>query len=176
MQMKKWFKNKDGKVRSGWKVILAFVLMNLLTALLTVPIFIVIAFKDIHLLDSIDRLMADHIVNFFIMLAQLLGVVATLAICLKREKRKWRDIGLTSLSSQGKNLWFGFILGAVSILLVTLFMAATKQVTLLPANITPALKEKLPFLSLALCLLLPMRSFSSGDMSFLYQSKPISLP
>jgi uncharacterized protein len=142
MQMKKWFKNKDGKARSSWKVILAFVLMNLLTALLTVPIFIVIAFKNVHLLDSIDRVMANPVVNFFMMLAQLLGVVATLAICLKKEKRKWRELGITSLSSQGKNLLFGLFLGMVSILLVTFFMAASKQVTLFPAKITPAfLKE-----------------------------------
>ncbi|MED1205811.1 CPBP family intramembrane glutamic endopeptidase [Heyndrickxia acidicola] len=137
--MKKWFKNKDGKVRSGWKLLLAFALMNLFTSLLSIPVVIIYAFTNIHVLDNIDRFMADPGVDFFMMLAQLLGVIVTLAVCLKKEKRNWRDLGLTPLSKQGKNLLFGLFLGMISILLCAFFMVMTKQAVLVPAKITPSL-------------------------------------
>jgi uncharacterized protein len=133
--MKKWFKNADGQVRSGWKIILAFGLMNIFAGIFMLPVIIFMFAKFGTNEVSVDVSMDRPIPSLLLMLAQRLGVTLTVMIFLKKEKKKWSDVGVTSLHSQGKNLLFGLFLGVVSIVLVTLIMMATKQITLTPAKV-----------------------------------------
>jgi uncharacterized protein len=126
--MKTWFKNKDGQVRSGWKIILAFALMTVLSGLFSFPVFLVIFIKDPKVMTAMDVLTNNPISDFFLMLAQLLSVILTVFICLSAERKKWRDIGLSRLNGQGKNLVYGLVLGAASMIIITLIMLATKQI------------------------------------------------
>lgn len=126
--MKTWFKNKDGQVRSGWKIILAFALMTVLSGLFSFPVFLVIFIKDPKVMTAMDVLTNNPISDFFLMLAQLLSVILTVFICLSAERKKWRDIGLSRLKGQGKNLVYGLVLGAASMIIITLIMLATKQI------------------------------------------------
>lgn len=132
--MKKWFKNADGQVRSGWKIILAFGLMNIFTGILSVPIaffmFAKVGDHEVSFDVSLDR----PLPSLLIMLAQLVGVILTVWIFLKKEKKKWSDAGVTSLRSQGKNVLFGLFLGAASIFVVALIMLATRQITITPVK------------------------------------------
>lgn len=128
--MKTWFKNKDGQVRSGWKIILAFALMTVLSGLFSFPVFLVIFIKDPKVMTAMDVLTNNPISDFFLMLAQLLSVILTVFICLSAERKKWRDIGLSRLKGQGKNLVYGLVLGAASMIIITLIMLATKQITM----------------------------------------------
>lgn len=137
--MKKWFKNKEGRLRSGWKIILAFGLMNILTGILIVPIILLMFTKVGANHISVNVTMNDPTASILMMLAQLLGVIITVWICLKLEKKIWRDVGISSLRSQGGNLFFGLFLGAISITFVTLIMAVTKQITLTPVKVNPQL-------------------------------------
>lgn len=137
--MKKWFKNKDGQVRSGWKVILAFALMNILSGLFTLPIFLFIFIKNPKAMTSMDVLTKSPTADFFLMFMQLLSVVLTVFICLRVEQKKWRDIGVSPLKSDGRNLVFGLGLGAASMLIITLIMLATKQITMHSVKVSPHL-------------------------------------
>jgi membrane protease YdiL (CAAX protease family) len=130
--MKKWFKNTEGQVRSGWKLILAFGLMNILTGLFSIPVLIV----GSNWSTPIDVLADNPFTNLFLILTQLLGVIVSVLICLKKEKKKWKDVGITSLRSQGNNLLLGLFLGASSIVFITMILLVTKQITLVPAKIT----------------------------------------
>jgi membrane protease YdiL (CAAX protease family) len=133
--MKKWFKNADSQIRSGWKIILAFGLMNIFTGILSIPIILFMFTKFGTNEVSVDVSLDRPLPSLLMMLAQLVGVILTVWIFLKKEKKKWKDVGVTSLRAQGKNLLFGLFLGAASIVLVTLIMWTTKQITLTPAKV-----------------------------------------
>jgi hypothetical protein len=130
------FKNVDGQVRSGWKVILAFLLMTILTGMFSMPIGIFMLITDRNMITSMG---SNPGTDFFMMLTQMLAVILTVFICLRLEGKKWKDVGITSLRSQGNYVMFGLFLGAASIVFITLIMMVTKQITLNPAKITPSL-------------------------------------
>ncbi|MDP4108251.1 MAG: hypothetical protein Q8935_25325, partial [Bacillota bacterium] len=85
--MKKWFKNADGQVRSGWKIILAFGLMNIFAGILMLPIIIFMFAKFGTNEISVDVSMERPIPSLLLMLAQLLGVILTVTVFLKKEKK-----------------------------------------------------------------------------------------
>lgn len=130
--MKKWFKNAEGQVRSGWKIILALGLMTILTGILSIPVLVI----GSNVNTPTDLILENPVSGLFMVLAQLIAVILTVFIFLKKEKKKWKDVGLTSLRSQGNNLLFGLALGAGSIILITVILIAAKQITLVPVDIT----------------------------------------
>lgn len=130
--MKKWFKNAEGQVRSGWKIILALGLMTILTGILSIPVLVI----GSNVNTPTDLILENPVSGLFMVLAQLIAVILTVFIFLKKEKKKWKDVGLTSLRSQGNNLLFGMALGAGSIILITVILIAAKQITLVPVDIT----------------------------------------
>lgn len=130
--MKKWFKNAEGQVRSGWKIILALGLMTILTGILSIPVLVI----GSNVNTPTDLILENPVSGLFMVLAQLIAVILTVFIFIKKEKKKWKDVGLTSLRSQGNNLLFGMALGAGSIILITVILIAAKQITLVPVDIT----------------------------------------
>lgn len=130
--MKKWFKNAEGQVRSGWKIILALGLMTILTGILSIPVLVI----GSNVNTPTDLILENPVSGLFMVLAQLIAVILTVFIFLKKEKKKWKDVGLTSLRSQENNLLFGMALGAGSIILITVILIAAKQITLVPVDIT----------------------------------------
>lgn len=130
--MKKWFKNAEGQVRSGWKIILALGLMTILTGILSIPVLVI----GSNVNTPTDLILENPVSGLFMVLAQLIAVILTVFIFIKKEKKKWKDVGLTSLRSQENNLLFGMALGAGSIILITVILIAAKQITLVPVDIT----------------------------------------
>lgn len=137
--MKNWFKNTEGQVRSGWKIALAFGLMTILAGIFLFIFFIVMLIIEGNAEFSTDALMNNPIGNLLMMLSQLIGVIITVIICLTLEKRKWKDIGMTSLRNHGGHLLFGLFLGAISIVFIALIMMATRQITIEPVKVTSQL-------------------------------------
>jgi membrane protease YdiL (CAAX protease family) len=135
--MNNWFKNNEGQVRSGWKIALAFGLMAIMTGFFSFIFILVLIFFEGT--TSLDELMKNQNTNVLMMLSQLLAVVGTITIFLAIEKRKWKDIGMTSLRNQGSHLLFGLFLGAVSIVFIALIMMATRQITIEPVKVTSQL-------------------------------------
>ncbi|MCD7033471.1 CPBP family intramembrane metalloprotease [Metabacillus sp. GX 13764] len=133
----KVFKNKEGKVRSGWKILLSFLLMQVLTGILLIPAVLPGLIMQgtsegpgFQLEIDMGKLMENPSIKLGVMIAQLIATLLTLLIFLKAEKRKWRELGITSIRTQGKNLGFGLAAGGGSILAITAILAATGQVQL----------------------------------------------
>jgi len=120
------FKNSDGKVRSFWKIGLAFILMTVLLTIFTVPLLLETALKN----TSIEELFNKPLINLYGMFAQCLSVVLTVLFCLKLENKSWKSVGIIRINNQWKNLFMGLLLGASSILCITLILVATNQISL----------------------------------------------
>jgi membrane protease YdiL (CAAX protease family) len=137
--MIKWFKNTEGQVRSGWKLLLAFGLMTILSGVFSFPILLIQMFRNSKVIISPNDLASDPLSDCLLMLAQLLSVVLTVFICIRAERKKWRDVGFSSLRHQSKNLLFGLGLGAGSMVIITLIMLITRQITMQTVKVTPHL-------------------------------------
>jgi membrane protease YdiL (CAAX protease family) len=126
------FKNSEGQVRSFWKIGLAFIFMTILLAVFLFPFFAQIVLKN----TTMEELLNNPLNNLYGMFAQCLSVVLTVLICLKSENKSWESVGITHIKSQWKNLLMGLLLGAISILFITLILVVTNQITLTSVKIT----------------------------------------
>jgi len=133
--MKSVFKNSGGQVRSFWKIGLAFMLMSVLLGIFLFPLYAQMALKN----TPIEELLNNPLNNLYGMFVQCLSVVLTVLICLKLENKSWESVGITHIKSQWKNLFMGLLLGAISILFITLILVITNQITLTSVNITSKL-------------------------------------
>ncbi|MBP0726322.1 CPBP family intramembrane metalloprotease [Bacillus sp. RG28] len=165
------FKNKDGQVRSFWKIGLAFILMSMLLGVFLFPLYAQMALKN----TPMEELLNNPLNNLYGMFVQCLSVVITVLICLKLEKKSWESVGITHIKSQWKNLLMGLLLGAISILFITLILVVTNQITLTSVKITSnllintgifllgfifvAINEELFFRGYVVSTLLQTRSF-----------------
>lgn len=128
------FKNKQGKIRSGWKI--AFMLGAAFGSLLVVTIVISLAFSAILIaigdFDFQTLSFTDHGMQLFkhletvLMFVQEIVMIVTPIIAWKFiMKQKLSDMGLTSLKRNSKELLIGLLFGIVSFTFVFIAIITT---------------------------------------------------
>ncbi len=130
------FKNKDGKIRSGWKiVVVTFTILALLLGFSIVANIIVtkifISGGNIYLENNVYTERAEQFLinlNLVISYIQEFIMIFIPIIAWKTfMKRPLSDMGLCSIRNHAKELLVGLIFGAISMSLVFLLLIFTKS-------------------------------------------------
>lgn len=126
------FKNENAQVRSGWLILLAFIIMFAAQILFTIPGSIFFLLTEAVMEDGGMSIELDSSNEWLFLstngLGTLGGFIATLLI--------WRFINRETLASiglswRGKDLAFGLFLGAMSITVIFCVLYMTGSITLL---------------------------------------------
>lgn len=135
------FKNRTGQIRSGWMILLAFIVMYMAQGIFMIP--------GIFLLGSVEADQGGVSIDIDIMaafeeqpwislLAQgggtLGGIVSTLWLWRYFNKKPIKELGF---KGPIRDLWFGLVLGAVSIALIFLLLLVTGNVVLTHSLLNP---------------------------------------
>lgn len=112
-----------------FKLVVSFVLMIVLTTILSIPAVIyVIATSDVPL-EAISNLsFEDPVTGLLSGAASFFGVLLTVLIMTKFKKQAMKNMGWTDFWKRKRELIFGLILGFASITVVFLVLWATGQI------------------------------------------------
>lgn len=126
------FKNKMGKVRSGWIILLALVATTIVQSLLMVPGMIYPIMKELiadpnGFIGNVDELMDES--PWFILFTQGLGLIGGIVMLFIL----WRYVNKKRISEMGfKNFSADFItglaMGALSIIIIFFILLSTKNI------------------------------------------------
>ena len=128
------FKNKEGKVRSGWKIALVMAVCLAITTIFSLVIagpttFILIAKGDLDVSTMVYTERGQQImnqINTVMMFIQEIVFILTPVIAWKFiMKRNLSDMGLTPVKKHSKELMIGLLLGIVSITVVFVALLMT---------------------------------------------------
>src|SRR5690625_3869150 len=126
------FKNQIGQVRSGWLILLAFIIMFVAQILFTIPGTIFLVFSQAVIEDGGMSIEIDGSNEWAFLLTNgfgiLGGLIATLLVWRFINREKFSRIGL---SWHGKDLVFGLFLGAISITVIFFALYVTGSISLL---------------------------------------------
>ena len=132
------FKNQSGQVRAGWLIFLAFIAMLIVQQLFSLPGMLLLFFIEAPSSDYQDVLSALDAHPWISLLTQGGGTAGGILItCLL-----WRFMNKRTLKQLGfkgslNDLWFGLILGALSITVIFIILLATANLTLLNSLASP---------------------------------------
>lgn len=112
------FKNKSGQTRSGWLILLLAILLFLFIFLFQFLVYFSIKIMDIELSQSTET----FLLGMSTQIAMLLSVIVMWVFI---QKNSLREIGLKGNGSGWKEFFWGFGLGAVSMLVVFLILLGT---------------------------------------------------
>ncbi len=121
------FINRCHQVRSGWKMGLVFGCI-LLGELIWMILLSILSHAHKQYLKMISSFLKDETVGFIINTLIIIGAVLLVLYIL--DKKRPEDIGLAGLRGNFPNLWFGFLLGAASIVVIFVILAGTGRVTI----------------------------------------------
>lgn len=151
--MRRILTNKNNEIRSGYKIIL-FTTIYLIFSSIFSGIFggvlggyISAKYSENMSYEQIYVLIENYMRNSFqgMFITQLLGIIAlflTLFIILKGlEKKRFKDIGLNSMTRNWKGLIWGLILGATSMIFVFVILLLTGDITLQNSLLNPHLSK-----------------------------------
>lgn len=123
--MKKIFINRFHEIRSGWKISLVLAIAFVTTIILSVVTGVVFA------VTTHRALMNSSIVRFISRMIFPLVMIGSVFLVLKFiDKKKAKDIGITDLRKDFKDLIFGLVLGVVSMTGIFFVLLLTGNVTL----------------------------------------------
>jgi len=140
--LKKIFINKYNKVRSGWKISITLALYYVFGTVSISALFLACTvyfaktkFKNspnAMLFNNIyNELLTNRILNFISLAIAALSMITAVLLVLKIiDKRKIKDIGLTSLGRYKSDFIIGLILGAISITVIFVTLLLTGNITL----------------------------------------------
>ncbi|SHE43608.1 hypothetical protein SAMN02745195_00358 [Thermoanaerobacter uzonensis DSM 18761] len=131
--MKKVFVNRNGQIRSGWKIAILLAGTFVITLLLSFLAFFIIGLIGGYLKYAVQKfyllLMVGeerfYLFNTISFLATLIMIILMLKFI---DKKKFRDIGFISIKYGYKNLILGFLIGAFSIAIIVLILYVTGSV------------------------------------------------
>lgn len=135
------FKNKSGQVRAGWLILLTFAAMLIVQQLFSLPGIFLLIFTETPFSGEsgyLDILTALDSHPWIYLLVQGGGTAGGILITFLL----WRYINKGSMKELGfrgsmKDLWFGLILGALSITVIFIVLMATANVTLINSLANP---------------------------------------
>lgn len=122
------FKNKSNEIRSGWKILLVFALTYGLSIIVSIILGIVLGVigsatgnADYLLTGSIASIMNNELI-FLVSVALSNGVSIISCIIVWRclDKKKIREMGLTSIKSNSNEFLVGLVAGAITISIVSI--------------------------------------------------------
>ncbi|HLR70326.1 MAG TPA: hypothetical protein VK085_02715, partial [Pseudogracilibacillus sp.] len=126
------FKNQIGQVRSGWLILLAFIIMFVGQILFTIPGSIFLVLSQAVIEDGGMSIEIEGNNEWVFLLTNgfgtLGGLIATLLVWRFINREKFSRIGL---DWYGKDLIFGLFLGAISITVIFFALYMTGNLTLL---------------------------------------------
>jgi membrane protease YdiL (CAAX protease family) len=131
--LKKVFVNRNGQIRSGWKIAILLAGTFVITLLLSFLAFFIIGLIGGYLKYPVQKfyllLMVGeerfYLFNTISFLATLIMIILMLKFI---DKKKFRDIGFISIKYGYKNLILGFLIGAFSIAIIVLILYVTGSV------------------------------------------------
>lgn len=151
--MKRILINKNNQIRSGYKITLFTITYIIFSSIFSGIFGGVLGgymrakysenanYDQIYVL--IQNYMSNSVQGMFI--TQVLGIIAlfsTLFITLKvLEKKRFKDIGLTSMIKNWKGLIWGLILGAASMIIIFIMLLSTGDITLENSLLNPHLSK-----------------------------------
>lgn len=149
------FKNREKQVRSGWKILLNFIIgFSILLAVSTVIgmiVGVVVAGKglngDIQQIEMEMQkvLTSEFFIMFSIGLQNIALIVSSIIMWKAFEKKKLNKMGLTNIKESYKELLVGLALGAGTITLVTIILLLTGSVKLVNPLTDPNFSSSLLF-------------------------------
>lgn len=122
------FKNKSNEIRSGWKILVVFALTYGLSIIVSIILGIVLGVigsatgnADYLLTGNIASIMNNELI-FLVSVALSNGVSIISCIIVWRwlDKKKIREMGLTSIKSNSKEFLVGLVAGAITISIVSI--------------------------------------------------------
>ncbi|KKC30495.1 metal-dependent membrane protease [Caldanaerobacter subterraneus subsp. pacificus DSM 12653] len=133
--LKKIFVNKNGQMRSGWKITILIAGTFVITLLLSFLAFFIIGLIGGYLKYTAQKLYLLLMVGeerfYLFTTISFLSTVIMITLMLKFiDKKKFKDIGFTSLKYGYKNLIVGFLIGAFSIAIIVLILYILGAVTI----------------------------------------------
>lgn len=140
--MKKVFKNSNNELRSGWKIAgvigLDFILEVALMAVFGMIAGVYLASKflksDIvytEIGNRVNDFMQNNAYGFLLtqVVAFICMVLAIFIFLKKVDKKKFKDIGITSIKKDYKNFIFGLLFGMISISFIFFILLATNNIS-----------------------------------------------
>jgi uncharacterized protein len=128
------FKNKLGKVRSGWIIVLALAATTIIQSLLMIPgTVLTVVLQMVTDPNSLNENVEDVIESspWFILFTQGIGLIGGIGMLFLLwkfvNKKKIKEMGFRHFSS---DFFIGLILGAVSIIFIFLLLLVTKNIEL----------------------------------------------
>src|SRR5690625_3759952 len=132
------FKNQTGQVRSGWLILLAFIIMFAAQVIFTIPGTIMLVISQGIIEDGGISIDIDGANEWVFLLTNgigtLGGLIAILLVWRFINRQTFSRIGL---SWNGKDLSFGLLLGAISITFMFCVLYTTGNITLLNGLLEP---------------------------------------
>ncbi|MCY6960700.1 CPBP family intramembrane glutamic endopeptidase [Clostridium brassicae] len=134
------FRNKNNEIRSGFKIIAFSFIYLIFVSTFTGAIgglvggYISARYNSSLNYNDISELVQNYMQNSSqgLLISQVLSILAlfiTLFIVLKLfQKRKFEDIGLNSIKKNSKNLFYGMIFGAISIIVISVVLMITGNI------------------------------------------------
>lgn len=122
------FKNKSNEIRSGWKILLVFALTYGLSIIVSIILGIVLGVigsatgnADYLLTGNIASIMNNELI-FLVSVALSNGVSIISCIIVWRwlDKKKIREMGITSIKSNSNEFLVGLVAGAITISIVAI--------------------------------------------------------
>ncbi|AYV65715.1 MULTISPECIES: CPBP family intramembrane glutamic endopeptidase [Niallia] len=128
------FKNKLGKVRSGWIIVLALATTTIIQSLLMIPgTVLTVVLQMVTDPNSLNENVEDVIESspWFILFTQGIGLIGGIGMLFLLwkfvNKKKIKEMGFGHFTS---DFFIGLILGAVSIIFIFLLLLVTKNIEL----------------------------------------------
>jgi len=133
--LKKIFVNKNGQMRSGWKITILIAGTFVFTLLLSFLAFFIIGLIGGYLKYVPQKLYLLLMVGeeqfYLFTTISFLSTLVMITLMLKFiDKKKFKDIGFTSLKYGYKNLIVGFLIGAFSIAIIVLILSVSGAITI----------------------------------------------
>jgi len=132
------FKNKAGQVRSGWLILLAFIIMFAAQVIFSIPGSLMLILSQVIVEDGGISVEIDGANEWVFLLTNgigtLGGLIATLLVWRFINRQTFNRIGL---SWNGKDLLFGLFLGAISITFMFCLLYASGNIVLLNGLLKP---------------------------------------
>lgn len=129
------FKNKDGEIRSGWKIVLTYLFLYLIITIINVlvgiTIGIVYAMKGVNNLSAIETFFRGDVGMLISSILNNGGfILASILTWKLLDKKKIRDMGIVNITKGKKEFLLGLLMGAVSISIVCIILLLFRQVKL----------------------------------------------
>ncbi|MGM8212376.1 CPBP family intramembrane glutamic endopeptidase [Virgibacillus sp. W0430] len=138
-------KNKNGQFRSGWIILVAFIIMFLVQGVFTIPGSLFLSFIELsEESGSIAIDMGEAFSNYpwLLLIAQgggtVGGIIATVLIWRLINKQQPSTLGL---SGSVKDFVYGLLLGAISITIIFIVLYVTGNIQLLTAFSNPQISS-----------------------------------